>query len=84
MTMTKERVLENLKELVGSPFETDDIICAFGDFEEEGETNVVIKDSENVGYDAIAYIDSPHSTQFLFATHINADNEQIINDVWIA
>ncbi len=83
MTMTKERVLENLKELVGSPFETDDIICAFGDFEEEGETNIIIKDSENVGYDAIAYINSPYSTQFLFTTHTNDDNEQIIDDVWI-
>lgn len=84
MTMTKERVLENLTELVGSPFETDDIVCAFGDFEEEGETNVIVKDSENVGYDMIAYINSPNSTEFLFTTHINDDNEQIIDNVWIA
>lgn len=84
MTMTKKRVLENLKEMIGAPFETDDIICAFGDFEEEGETNVIVKDSENVGYDAIAYINSPNSTQFLFTTHTDVDGEQIIDNVWMA
>lgn len=84
MTTTKEMVLKNLKGMIGPPFEADNIICAFGDFEEEGETNIIIKDSENVGYDVIAYINSPHSTQFLFTTHTNDNNEQIIDNVWMA
>lgn len=66
--------LKNLKELIGEEFENvvDDIICAF---EEEGE--VIIKDSENNGYDKMAYIDSIDSTQYLF----KLENGKII-DVW--
>lgn len=80
--MTKENVLENLKELVGKVFDEDEIICAFEDFKEEGETEVIVKDSENNGYDKIAYINSINSTQFLFSTHI-LDIEEIIDNVWM-
>lgn len=80
--MTRENVLENLKKLVGEVFDGDEIICAFEDFEEEGETTVIVKDSENNGYDAIAYIDSINSTQFLFLTHREGE-EEIIDDVWM-
>lgn len=78
--MTRENVLENLKELVGKVFDEDEIICAFKDFKEEGETEVIVKDSENNGYDKIAYINSINSTQFLFLTHrLNA--EEIIDNI---
>lgn len=81
--MTREKVLNNLKALIGSVFDEDDIICAFEDFEEEGETEVIVKCSENNGYDKIAYINSVDSTQFLFSTYKNGE-EEIIDDVWIA
>lgn len=78
--MTNERVLKNLKCLIGKIFDADDIICAFEDFEEAGETDIVVKDSENNGYDKIAYINSINSTQFLFLTHTEHEDE-IIDDV---
>lgn len=80
--MTKENVLENLKLLIGKIFDVNDIICAFEDFEEEGKTEVIVKDSENNGYDKIAYINSMNSTQFLFLTHMR-NGEEIIDDVWM-
>ncbi len=57
------KTLENLKYLIGEEFENviDDIICSF---EEEGD--IIVKDSENNGYDKIAYIDNANSTQYLF------------------
>lgn len=81
--MTRENVLENLKKLIGNVFDEDDIICAFEDFEEDGKTEVIVKCSENNGYDKIAYINSVDSTQFLFSTYKNGE-EEIIDDVWIA
>ena len=38
--MTKENVLDNLKNLVGTKFDADEVICAFEDFEENGDTLV--------------------------------------------
>lgn len=41
---------------------------------------MIVKDSENNGYDKIAYINSINSTQFLFLTHrLNA--EEIIDNI---
>jgi hypothetical protein len=74
--MTVEKVLKNLENLIGTEFDADEIICAFEDFEEEGETEVIVKESENYGYDALAYINSEKSTQFLFKI-----SNGIINDV---
>ena len=74
--MTVEKVLKNLENLIGTEFDADEIICAFEDFEEEGETEVIVKESENYGYDALAYINSENSTQFLFKI-----SNGIINDV---
>ena len=78
--MTRENVLENLKELIGSEWDAEEVVCAFEDFEEDGETEVITKESENNGYDYIAYINSADSTQFLFSV----DEENVITDVWIA
>ena len=38
--MTANDVLNNLKELKGKTFDYDDIICAFENFEENGESSV--------------------------------------------
>ena len=65
--MTKEMVLENLKKLVGTEFDADEVICAFEDFEEDGETNIIVEDSHNAGYDKIACIDAWNSTEFYFS-----------------
>lgn len=81
--MTRENILENLKELIGEIFDENRIICSFGDFEEKGETEVIVKDSENNGYDKIAYINRENSIQFLFLTH-RKSTEEIIDDVWMA
>lgn len=78
--MTAERVLENLTGLIGSEWDAEEVICAFEDFEEDGETEVIAKESENNGYDYIAYINSAESTQFLFSV----DEENVITDVWMA
>lgn len=77
--MTKEMVLENLKKLVGTEFDADEVICAFEDFEEDGETNIIVEDSHNAGYDKIACIDARDSTEFYFSLGEGG----CIADVWM-
>lgn len=77
--MTKEMVLKNLKELVGAEFDADKVICAFEDFEENSETNIVVEESNNVGYDMIAFIDTADATEFYFSL----DKENSVTDVWV-
>ena len=77
--MTKEMVLENLKGLIGAKFDTDKVICAFEDFEENDETNIIVEESSNVGYRMIAFIDTANSTEFCFSI----DKENTIQDVWM-
>lgn len=77
--MTADDVLNNLKELTGKTFDYDDIICAFENFEENGESSVYVGDSHNDEYDYIAYIDEVNSTQFLFRT----DDNDVIKDVYM-
>lgn len=76
--MTKEIVLKNLRTLIGRKFDQNEVICAFEDFEEDGETNIVVSDSDNTGYDKIAYINTVSTTEFYF----NLNKERIV-DVWI-
>ncbi len=76
--MTKEMVLENLNKLVGNEFDEDEIICSFEDFEEDGETNIVVSDSDNTGYDKIAYINVAGATEFYFSL-----SEGMIKEVWM-
>lgn len=76
--MDKLKVLRNLQELIGKPFSSNEVIIAFEDFEEDGKTEVIVNESENIGYDYIAYINSENSTQFLFEV-----KNGIVKDVWI-
>ena len=76
---TSDMVLNNLKQFIGKEFDEDDIICAFEDYEVDGETYVYVGDSDNTGYDKIAYINAEGSEQFLFT--VNSEN--IIEDVWM-
>lgn len=77
--MTANEVLKNLKAMIGKEMDFDDVVCAFEDFEEGGETSVYVGESNNNGYDYIAYIDVPESTQFL----IKVNHEDVIEDVWM-
>lgn len=77
--MTKEMVLENLKKLVGAEFDADEVVCAFEDFEEDGEDYVYVGNSSNSGYDKIAYIDTKDATEFYFSL----DEGGCIADVWM-
>ena len=76
--MTLEDVMQNLKQLIGTEFDENEVICAFEDFEEDRESSVYVGDSHNSGYDKIAYIDTTNSTQFLFSL----DNDGIITNVF--
>lgn len=76
--MTVEMVLENLKKLIGNEFDGNDVICAFEDFEEFGQTEVIVDGSDNPGYDYIAYINVRESTEFYFTV----DEDGIITDVF--
>lgn len=76
--MIKEKVLENLNKLVGKEFDEDEIICSFEDFEEDGETDIVVSDSSNAGYDKIAYVNVIGATEFYFVL-----DEGIIKEVWM-
>ncbi|WP_270196803.1 hypothetical protein [Faecalimonas umbilicata] len=76
--MTKEKVLENLNKLVGKKFDEDEIICSFEDYEEDGETDIVVSDSNNSGYDKIAYINVAGAAEFYFSL-----SEGMIKEVWM-
>lgn len=76
--MTKEMVLENLNKLVGNEFDEDEIICSFEDFEEDGETDILVSDSNDSGYDKIAYINVAGATEFYFSL-----SEGMIKEVWM-
>nr|DAD99440.1 MAG TPA: hypothetical protein [Siphoviridae sp. ctNU74] len=71
-------VLENLNKLVGNEFDEDEIICSFEDFEEDGETDILVSDSNNSGYDKIAYINVAGATEFYFSL-----SEGMIKEVWM-
>ena len=60
-------ILNNLRTLIGEDFENvlDEIDMYIS--EEDTENNgVIIKDSENNGYDKIAYVDNENSTCYCF------------------
>lgn len=75
--MKANEVLKNLETLVGKEMDSDDVICAFEDFEENGENTVYVGKSNNAGYDYIAYIDTKDATEFL----ISVNEENVITDV---
>lgn len=76
--MTKLEVLENIKKMIGAEFDKDEVICAFGGYEEHEENEVIVSKSDNNGYDYSAYINHPDSTQFCIVVNNNK-----IEDVWV-
>lgn len=76
--MNREMVLENLVALIGQEFNEDDVIIAFEDFEESGETNIIVENGDNSSYDKVAYINAVDATEFYF----KLDEDGTINSVW--
>ena len=64
--MTKEMVLDNLKKLIGTEFDENEVICAFGDYEENGETEVIVEDTNYSRFEKVAYINTEDATEFYF------------------
>ena len=62
---TFNEVMENLTKLVGAEFERDEIVIAFEDYEEEGETNVIISDLENGRNEYSIHIDTEKATEII-------------------
>lgn len=69
----KEEILKTLEEkYIGMNWDDidhDEIICDFEDYEEDGETDVIISDKDyftNAVFTVAAYINSMNSIQFIF------------------
>lgn len=78
--MTKRKVLKNLLGLVGSEFDADDVICAFEDYKERGNSLVIVTENNDFpGYDTAAYIDNGVRGGVVFYIATNTDN--IVTDV---
>jgi hypothetical protein len=78
--MTKRKVLKNLLGLVGSEFDADDVICAFEDYKERGNSLVIVTENHDFpGYDTASYIDNGVRGGVVFYIATNTDN--IVTDV---
>lgn len=78
--MTKRKVLKNLLGLVGSEFDADNVICAFEDYQECGNSFVIVTENHDFpSYDAAAYIDNGVRGGVVFYIATNTDN--IIIDI---
>jgi hypothetical protein len=78
--MTKRKVLKNLLGLVGSEFDADDVICAFEDYKERGNSLVIVTENHDFpGYDTAVYIDNGVRGGVVFYIATNTDN--IVTDV---
>lgn len=67
---TEAQVLEDLRALIGKPeWDADDIYCAFGDFTENGKTEIILDETTFNNADWMACIDSEFSVmEFLIYT----------------
>lgn len=81
--ITVEKIEENLINLIGKPFNENDVICAFEDFEENGESKVYFDYLSNG--DVIASIDTKNSQYWFYITtsfyFVNKDLGIIITDI---
>lgn len=62
---TFNEVMENLKKLIGEEFDEDEIKIAFEDYEEDGETNVIISNLENGRNEYSVHIDTIKATEII-------------------
>ena len=83
-----EGILKNLENLIGRPLNgsefSDEVICAFEDFEVNGEDYVVINTRCYSNYDTIAYINHEASPQNCMITHEEGNGIFFIDNVWMA
>ncbi|MDO5556517.1 MAG: hypothetical protein Q4G09_08040 [Clostridia bacterium] len=77
--------LEKLKEFIGK--EWDKLVedgyyemanCLINEYDGHEETELIIEDSQNSGYNKIAYLDYPDSIQFCFVL----DENNIITNIF--
>lgn len=72
--------MKNLLDLVGSEFDADNVICSFGDYQERGNSYVIVTENHDFpGYDTAAYIDNGVRGGVVFYIATNTDN--IITDI---
>ena len=81
--ITVNEIEKNLKNLIGQPFNECDVICAFEDYEENGESKVYFDYLSNG--DVIASIDTKNSQYCFYITTTfyseNKDLDIIITDI---
>ena len=77
--MTINNVLDNITKLIGSEFDTEEIVIAFEDYSYEGESEIIVSQSNNEGYDYVAYADDVSAPQILLKVEGG-----ILTDAWIA
>ena len=77
--MTIQEVIKNLVGMEVTDDFINDVICAFEDYEYEGETNVIVSKDESNNIDYQAYIDHVDSP----IVCIKIEGNKII-DVWEA
>lgn len=79
--MTLEKVIGNLQGMEVTEDFVDDVICAFEDYNFEGETEVIVSkdESNNSNIDYQAYINFPNSPVIC----IKITNGKI-SDAWVA
>lgn len=79
--MTKKDVLKNLKKLTSINFNNlkelgEEITCSFEDFEDKNaEYGVIFEESNELGYNFIAYVNRQNSTEFKFIVENIYDND---------
>jgi hypothetical protein len=80
---TLKEVLKDLKLMVGNEFDENEVIVAFGDFEENGETDVFVSkiygnksNFEGHGMCQLykAYINSENSNVTIFNIYVDSNN----------
>lgn len=80
---TVNEIEKNLKNLIGQPFNECDVICAFEDYKENGESKVYFDYLSNG--DVIASIDTKNSQYWFYITTTfyseNKDLDIIITDI---
>lgn len=95
--ITAKEILENLRKLIGQELDYNEVICAFEDFEEFGETEVLIEKSGSDDSVYSAYINAENSTEFCICikkiwkkcydddgNEVGSEVEKkIIKDVWM-
>ena len=80
MKTTIENVINNLKELQLIPYDDmyNEILIAFGDYEENGKTEVIVSELE-IGKKYEAYINCKNAKSFIIETVTSEESPDLID-----